>query len=79
MQVTGLIPEPGDPLGKSSGHSSVLAWENPMDRESGGIQFMGSQGQATEHTQMARFNLPSWSPLFIYQDEKEVKKRGGGM
>ena len=33
-------------------HSSILAWENPMDREACGLQSMGSQkiGHNCTHT-----------------------------
>ena len=40
-----------DPLEEEmAAHSSVLAWRIPWTEEPGGLQFMGSQKVATEHT-----------------------------
>ena len=44
---SGLIPGSGRSLEKEMAtHSSILAWEIPGTEEPGGLQSMGSQGQA---------------------------------
>ena len=50
-------------------HPSILAWDNPMDREPGGLQSMGSQrvghGSVCTHIHIKRASSDSSSSLRV--------------
>ena len=45
---SGRSPEGGSPGKEMATNTSILAWESPWTEESGGLQFIGSQGDGQD-------------------------------
>ena len=68
-----------DPLEKEMAiHSRVLAWEISWTEEPGGLQFMGSQSDTTEHPWFSKSNCYSEQTSASWSSHPHVTARHSG-